>query len=99
MSNITLSQWEEGMSQYQDLLLENEVLKELSEQLQNDIINANMNLEIMVNLAEERRVALEKCSPHNGFSNCLFCDKTDNKIWESGEHESNCDYVRLIKQD
>ncbi len=96
MSNITLSQWEEGMSQYQDLLLENEVLKELSEQLQNDIINANMNSEIMGKLAEERRVALEKCIPNEigGYDvrleRCIFCKEY--------EHKPNCDFVRLIKE-
>ena len=55
-------------------------------------------------LSEERRVALEKCSPfyytcsyedHVCNTECQFCGSTST----IDEHEPICDYVRLIKQD
>jgi hypothetical protein len=90
-------QFEALMKSINRLETENETLKELNEQLQNDIINANMNSEIMGKLSEERRVALEKCIPNEigGYDvrleRCIFCKEY--------EHKPDCDYVRLIKQD
>ena len=47
-------------------------------------------------LSEERRVALERCTPHYHDLPCDFCGY-DPRIHD--DHEPNCDYVRLCKKD
>lgn len=42
-------------------------------------------------LAEDRRVALEKCSPHHDGRRCIECDEL------FPDHTDNCEYVRLTK--
>jgi hypothetical protein len=71
-------------------------LKELDnsriEQLQNDVINAEMNLQIMTNLFEEAKKMLRKCSPfQNDATGCFGC----GTFFTSG-HKPNCPYEKMI---
>ena len=70
-------------------------LKELNEQLQDDIINANMNFEIMDKLSEERRVALVELGTTRTW--CYDCGTGMGNIIGGIKHDYGCDYVRLVK--
>jgi hypothetical protein len=59
--------------------------------LKQQIISKQDALNAALSLSEERRVALEKCSPFNaGY--CKFC-RIDSL---TEQHKPNCDYVRLV---
>jgi len=75
---------EELQKKINDLEQENEELRQ--------------QLEASQKLAEERRVALVKCSPFgwntSGTDKCYFCKA---KITDT--HKPNCDYIRLIEKE
>ena len=79
-----------------DELLQKHQMREAYIAKQDDIIsNIRKQLEASQKLSEERRVALEKCSPMTNIAKgCYWCG-----TFFHSEHEPICDYVRLIKQD
>ena len=72
-----------------------EASQKLIEVLRSDVLHAEGNLTIMTDLAEERRLALEKCSPWNmNTFTCMLCGNDADK-----RHKPDCDWVRLCKKD
>jgi hypothetical protein len=81
--------------------------KKVMERQQSDITllknqNADLyqSLQDERNLSEERRVALEKCEPYTHMKHirdaqcCVFCESYDYY-----KHETDCEYLKMIKQD
>ena len=61
------------------------------EQLQNDVINAEMNLQIMTNLFEQAKEMLRKLNPIIGYGSCFLCGEI-----RYAEHKPNCEYIKMI---
>jgi chromosome segregation ATPase len=71
------------------------LLKENAE-LREELDSANACNTALWPLAEERRVALIRCSPWGEAGRCYCCNALQNK---SDTHKPDCDYVRLVKED